>query len=41
MTKEALNIETKRILLRPFELSDSPRVKKLAGDKAVADTTSI
>ena len=39
MTKERLNLETKRILLRPFELSDGPRVKKLAGDKAIADTT--
>ena len=39
MTKGKLNLETKRILLRPFELSDGPRVKKLAGDKAIADTT--
>ena len=39
MTKERLNLETKRILLRPFELSDGPRVKKLAGNKAIADTT--
>ena len=39
MTKERLNLETKRILLRPFELSDGPRVKKLAGDKSIADTT--
>jgi len=38
MTKGKLNLETKRILLRPFELSDGPRVKKLAGDKAIADT---
>ena len=39
MTKGKLNLETKRILLRPFELSDGPRVKELAGDKAIADTT--
>jgi len=39
MTKGKLNLETKRILLRPFELSDGPRVKKLAGNKAIADTT--
>ena len=39
MTKEKLNLETKRILLRSFELSDGPRVKKLAGDKSIADTT--
>ena len=39
MTKGKLNLETKRIPLRPFELSDGPRVKELAEDKAVADTT--
>ena len=38
MKKERLNLETKRILLRPFELSYGPRVKKLAGDKSLADT---
>ena len=26
-------------MLRPFELSDGPRVKKLVGDEAIADTT--
>ena len=39
MTKDRPKIETRRLLLRPFELSDGPRVKELAGDKAVADTT--
>jgi len=39
MTKDRPKIETKRLLLRPFELSDGSRVKKLAGDKAIADTT--
>ena len=36
MTKGKLNLEAKRILLRPFELSDGPRVKKLAGNKAIS-----
>lgn len=39
MTKERPKIETERLLLRPFELSDGPRVRELAGDKAIADTT--
>ena len=37
--KKRLQFETKRLFLRPFELSDAPRVKELAGDKAIADTT--
>jgi ribosomal-protein-alanine N-acetyltransferase len=32
-------IETKRLLLRPFELSDAKDVQRLAGDRAIADTT--
>jgi len=39
MIKERPKIETERLLLRPFELADGPRVKKLAGDKTIADTT--
>jgi RimJ/RimL family protein N-acetyltransferase len=39
MKKEKLNKETKRLLLRPFKLSDGPRVKDLAGNIAIADTT--
>ncbi len=39
MTKNRQKIETKRLLLRPFELSDGLRVQELAGDKAIADTT--
>ncbi len=39
MTNNRPKIETERLLLRPFELSDGPRVKELAGDKAIPDTT--
>lgn len=32
-------LETERLLLRPFTLADAPEVQRLAGDPAVADTT--
>lgn len=32
-------IESNRIILRPFELSDAAVVQKLAGERAIADTT--
>ncbi|HEY7728306.1 MAG TPA: GNAT family N-acetyltransferase [Candidatus Eisenbacteria bacterium] len=32
-------LETERLLLRPFRLEDGPEVQRLAGDRAVADTT--
>ena len=32
-------LQTARLTLRPFDLSDGPRVKELAGDHAIADTT--
>lgn len=32
-------LETGRLLLRPFVLSDAADIQRLAGDKAVADTT--
>ncbi len=37
--KKRPELETERLLLRPFELADASRIKKLAGDKAIADTT--
>lgn len=32
-------LETERLLLRPFALSDAMEVQRLAGDRAIADTT--
>jgi RimJ/RimL family protein N-acetyltransferase len=32
-------LRTERLLLRPFTPDDAPTVKRLAGDRAVADTT--
>lgn len=32
-------IETARLLLRPFDVSDAVDVQRLAGDRAIADTT--
>ncbi len=33
-------LQTKRLVLRPFNLEDSEQVKVLAGDKLIADVTS-
>ncbi len=33
-------IETARLQLRPFELSDAAEVQRLAGEREIADTTS-
>jgi len=33
-------LETERLILRTFRLSDAPEVTRLAGDRAIADTTS-
>jgi len=32
-------LETDRLILRPFDLSDAPEIQRLAGDRAVAATT--
>ena len=32
-------LATERLLLRPFNLTDAPEVQRLAGDRAIADTT--
>jgi len=32
-------LTTERLLLRPFDAADAPTVQKLAGDRAIADTT--
>ncbi len=36
---KSLNLDTDRLLLRPFLLSDAPDVQRLAGNWAIADTT--
>ena len=33
-------LETDRLILRGFELADAPEVQRLAGDRAIADTTA-
>ena len=40
MKKEIPQLETERLLLRFFDLSDAERVRELAGDKEIADTTT-
>jgi RimJ/RimL family protein N-acetyltransferase len=37
--KNRPTLETERLFLRPFELSDASRVQLLAGDRAIAATT--
>ena len=38
-TRMNRNLETARLLLRPFALSDASDVQRLAGNRAIADTT--
>ena len=38
--KRRPTLETERLVLRPFELGDAPRVKLLAGDREIAATTA-
>ena len=37
--KERPTIDTERLLLRPFVMSDAKDIQRLAGDRAIADTT--
>jgi RimJ/RimL family protein N-acetyltransferase len=39
MSKERPTLQTKRLILRPFALADAPEVRRLASDRAIADTT--
>jgi len=39
MKKEIPKLKTERLLLRSFKLSDAQRVRELAGDRTIADTT--
>lgn len=36
---ELPTLETERLILRPFSLADAPTVQRLAGERAIADTT--
>lgn len=36
-----MNLETERLLLRPFDIEDATYVQKLADDKELAETTFL
>jgi len=40
MINQPTELKTERLTLRPFVLSDAKDVQRLAGDRAVADTTA-
>lgn len=39
MTPAQPTLTTERLVLRPFRLADGPEVQRLAGERAIADTT--
>jgi len=39
MMKKQSTLYSKRLMLRPFDLTDTKEVQRLAGDRAIADTT--
>jgi len=41
LMSEQPTIQTDRLILRPFTVDDAPHVQRLAGDRAVAETTLL
>lgn len=41
LMSEQPTIQTDRLILRPFKVDDAPHVQRLAGDRAVAETTLL
>ena len=40
MIEQPKELKTERLTLRPFEVADAKDIQRLAGDRAVADTTT-